>query len=136
MRRRTGSGTGHRRELWPVLVLLVLTVADIRAVGPNVWNGWKGQLLRGLYYRAEAAMTGGDTLADQEQRVAMAKDDFRETLSDWPEAALAAFVDRAYPSYWLNFNTEVHARHAAFVVPGYGVMPGVHPMRCPSGMNA
>ncbi|HEX4196869.1 MAG TPA: [protein-PII] uridylyltransferase, partial [Caulobacteraceae bacterium] len=25
-------------------LLLVLTVADIRAVGPDVWNGWKGQL--------------------------------------------------------------------------------------------
>jgi [protein-PII] uridylyltransferase len=29
-------------------LLLVLTAADIRAVGPNVWNGWKGQLLREL----------------------------------------------------------------------------------------
>ena len=27
-------------------LLLVLTVADIRAVGPKVWNGWKAQLLR------------------------------------------------------------------------------------------
>ena len=35
-------------------LLLVLTVADIRAVGPGVWNGWKGQLLRELYYDAEA----------------------------------------------------------------------------------
>ena len=41
-------------------LLLVLTVADIRAVGPGVWNGWKGQLLRELYYAAEQMMTGGD----------------------------------------------------------------------------
>ena len=41
-------------------LLLVLTVADIRAVGPGVWNGWKGQLLRELYYAAESMMTGGD----------------------------------------------------------------------------
>ncbi len=37
-------------------LLLVLTVADIRAVGPGVWNGWKGQLLRELYYEAEGVM--------------------------------------------------------------------------------
>lgn len=30
-------------------LLLILTVADIRAVGPDVWNGWKGQLLKELY---------------------------------------------------------------------------------------
>src|SRR6202000_3008268 len=42
-------------------VLLVLTVADIRAVGPGVWNGWKGQLLRELYHAAEQLMAGGET---------------------------------------------------------------------------
>ncbi len=96
-------------------MLLVLTVADIRAVGPNVWNGWKGQLLRGLYYRAEAAMTGGDSLADQADRLAMAQDAFRAAVSDWPEEDVRAFVERAYPSYWLNFNTEVHKRHAEMI---------------------
>ena len=40
-------------------LLLVLTVADIRAVGPGVWNGWKGQLLRELYRATEALFRGG-----------------------------------------------------------------------------
>ncbi len=40
-------------------LLLVLTVADIRAVGPGVWNGWKGQLLRELYGSTEAIFRGG-----------------------------------------------------------------------------
>ncbi len=96
-------------------MLLVLTVADIRAVGPNVWNGWKGQLLRGLYYRAEAAMTGGDSLADQVDRLSMAQDAFRDAVSDWAQEDVQSFVDRAYPSYWLNFNTEVHKRHAEMI---------------------
>ena len=30
-------------------LLLFLTVADIRAVGPGVWNDWKGELLKNLY---------------------------------------------------------------------------------------
>ena len=40
-------------------LLLLLTVADIRAVGPKVWNGWKAALLRELYYSALELMTGG-----------------------------------------------------------------------------
>src|SRR5262249_38427031 len=42
-------------------LLLILTAADIRAVGPGVWNGWKAQLLRELYYEAETLMQGGDS---------------------------------------------------------------------------
>jgi [protein-PII] uridylyltransferase len=37
-------------------LLMVLTVADIRAVGPGVWNGWKGQLLRTLYNKTPFAL--------------------------------------------------------------------------------
>ena len=40
-------------------LLLVLTIADIRAVGPGVWNGWKGQLMRELYAATEAVFRGG-----------------------------------------------------------------------------
>ena len=41
-------------------LLLVLTVADIRAVGPGVWNSWKGQLMRTLYGAVEALFRGED----------------------------------------------------------------------------
>jgi len=44
-------------------LLLVLTVADIRAVGPGVWNSWKGQLMRTLYARVEALFRGEDVAA-------------------------------------------------------------------------
>lgn len=37
-------------------LLLLLTVSDIMAVGPTIWNGWKGALIRELYSRAMAAM--------------------------------------------------------------------------------
>src|SRR3569623_666683 len=40
-------------------LLLVLTGADIRAVGPGVWNGWKGQLRRERYRATEAVFRGG-----------------------------------------------------------------------------
>ena len=58
-------------------MLLVLTVADIRAVGPGVWNGWKGQLMRTLYNQVAALFRGEDVacedpLADHPALVARA----------------------------------------------------------------
>ncbi|WP_376866858.1 [protein-PII] uridylyltransferase [Brevundimonas staleyi] len=58
-------------------MLLVLTVADIRAVGPGVWNSWKGQLMRSLYSAVEAlfrgeALQATDPLAEHADLVARA----------------------------------------------------------------
>jgi len=96
-------------------LLLVLTVADIRAVGPNVWNGWKGQLLRDLYYQAEDLMMGGDLAAGQNKRVAIAKDKLAGELADWAADAIEVYRERHYPPYWIAFNAETHARHARLV---------------------
>ena len=49
-------------------MLLVLTVCDIRGVGPGVWNGWKGQLLRTLYYETELLLTGGFSEVSRAER--------------------------------------------------------------------
>jgi len=38
--------------------LLLLTVADIAAVGPSVWNDWKGTLLRELYKSTRQRLMG------------------------------------------------------------------------------
>lgn len=59
-------------------MLLVLTVADIRAVGPGVWNGWKGQLMRTLYNQVAALFRGedvahADPLAEEDKLVARAQ---------------------------------------------------------------
>src|SRR5713101_5804152 len=61
-------------------LLTILTTADIRAVGPGVWNGWKAQLLRALYYETEPALTGGFSEVDRARRVAMAQAEFRAEL--------------------------------------------------------
>jgi len=91
-------------------LLLILTVADIRAVGPTVWNGWKGQLLRELYHRAEEAM--GGRLDARGQRVTAAKDVLRKRLADWTEAELDGHLARAPDSFWLSADIETHERLA------------------------
>ena len=61
-------------------LLTILTTADIRAVGPGVWNGWKAQLLRTLYYETEPVLTGGFSEVNRAQRVALAQTEFRDAL--------------------------------------------------------
>ncbi|HVT55090.1 MAG TPA: [protein-PII] uridylyltransferase, partial [Xanthobacteraceae bacterium] len=64
-------------------LLLVLTTADIRAVGPGVWNGWKAQLLRNLYYETEPVVTGGFSEVNRSKRIEFAQAEFREAMNDW-----------------------------------------------------
>jgi [protein-PII] uridylyltransferase len=94
-------------------LLLILTVADIRAVGPGVWNGWKAQLLRELYYEAETLMQGGDTAPARSARIEDAKRALSERLKDWPEELRERALTRHYDSYWLSFDPpelEFHAK--------------------------
>ena len=93
-------------------LLLILTVADIRAVGPHVWNGWKATLLRELYHSAIEMMAGGLTVEGRDSRVAAALAEVRELLPDFSEADFAAFAKSGYPFYWLSFDAATHARHA------------------------
>jgi [protein-PII] uridylyltransferase len=96
-------------------MLLVLTVADIKAVGPGVWNGWKGQLLRTLYYETEPLLTGGHSQVSRDRRVAEAKMELAARLSDWPEKERAAYLNRHYPAYWLRVDLPHKLAHAALL---------------------
>ncbi len=93
-------------------LLLVLTVADIRAVGPNIWNGWKGQLLRDLYYRAEEVLTGGHVEVGNQSRIAAIKETLASGLEDWNEAEIATHINGLYDSYWLAVPGESQIRNA------------------------
>ena len=92
-------------------LLTILTTADIRAVGPGVWNGWKAQLLRALYYETEPSLTGGFSEVNRGQRVAIAQAELRDELKDWPAEDLDRYIARHYPAYWLKVDlpTQSHA---------------------------
>ncbi len=95
-------------------LLLILTVVDIRAVGPGVWNGWKGQLLRTLYYEAEPLLSGGHATIPSQQRVEQAKARFAEAAG-WPRERLRRHYARFYDAYWLGTDTNDQLRHAALI---------------------
>ncbi|MGD8422148.1 MAG: ACT domain-containing protein, partial [Methyloceanibacter sp.] len=93
-------------------LLLVLTVCDIAAVGPGTWTGWKGQLLRTLYYEVEPLLGGGHTELTRSQRLQCAQSALRERLADWSDAEFDQFVGRHYPAYWIRTDLDVIAEHA------------------------
>ncbi len=96
-------------------LLLVLTVSDIRAVGPGAWNGWKGQLLRALYYEAEPLVAGGHTQLGSRDRVASAQAAFRSAVADWPTQDVDRYIERHYPDYWLKTETRKAVEHAKLI---------------------
>jgi [protein-PII] uridylyltransferase len=96
-------------------LLLVLTVADIRAVGPDVWNGWKGQLLRELFGATEAIFRGGrgaDPAASFARHLEGEAAGARAALLAADPAAIdwASAMENAY---FTGFSGPEHLAHAA-----------------------
>ncbi|MET0598280.1 MAG: [protein-PII] uridylyltransferase [Mesorhizobium sp.] len=96
-------------------LLLVLTVCDIRGVGPGVWNGWKGQLLRTLYFETELLLTGGFSEVSRAERAGAARRQLDQALADWPEEERARYVRLLYDNYLLTVDRADQRRHADFV---------------------
>jgi [protein-PII] uridylyltransferase len=94
-------------------LLLLLTVVDIRAVGPGVWNGWKRQLLTDLYDAAEELIRPGHKQRGRQERI----EEKRAALSAALGVNGKAFdklVQRFPQSYWIAEPDDVleeNARH-------------------------
>lgn len=106
---------GQVQSVERLRLLLVLTAADIRAVGPGRWNAWKGTLLRELYHSAEEIMTGGHAATQRESRVEAAKRLLRDQLSDWLNDEFDAYAARHDAPYWLSVDVATQRRHALLV---------------------
>jgi [protein-PII] uridylyltransferase len=96
-------------------LLIILTVADIRAVGPGVWNGWKGQLLRTLYTEAEPVLTGGHTAVSRKERVSASQAAFFARMPGWSDAQKTSYAARHYDAYWLGCTTDKQVKHAEMI---------------------
>lgn len=93
-------------------LLMILTACDIRAVGPGVWTGWKGSLLRALYYATEPLLSGGHSQVSQSDRIAEAQAELAAALPEWSQAKHEAYTERHFPNYWLRAEPELQIAHA------------------------
>ncbi|MDK2775268.1 MAG: [protein-PII] uridylyltransferase, partial [Tabrizicola sp.] len=89
-------------------LLTVLTVCDIRGVGPGTWNNWKAMLLRQLYKQTADALEGGLETLNRENRQGDATRALRQRLSGWDAAALDHETTRHYAPYWQGLSTDTH----------------------------
>ncbi len=104
-------GTTERLDM-----LLVLTICDIRAVGPGVWNGWKSELLRTLYLETESLLEGERATVARDRRVGAARAELRRALLPrWQEHDFDAYAARHQPPYWLKVDLGHKIRHAGML---------------------
>ncbi len=95
--------------------LMILTICDIKAVGPGVWNGWKGQLLRTLYTETEMLLSGESPEFDRNTRVLASQEQLRPALPEFPDVEFTAYVARHYAPYWLRTSLANRIRDARLI---------------------
>ena len=90
--------------------LAILTAVDIRAVGPGVWNSWKGQLLGELYDAAQERLRLGHKARGRKERVAAKREGVRERLGQRGDLVdgIGALMNDAY---WIAEPEDIIARN-------------------------
>ena len=89
-------------------LLTVLTVCDIRGVGPGTWNNWKAVLIRNLYKATRDALENGLEDLNRETRETEAKRALRAALADWGPKAIRTETSRHYGPYWQGLPLATH----------------------------
>jgi len=89
-------------------LLTVLTVCDIRGVGPGTWNNWKAVLIRNLHKATRDALENGLEDLNRDTRETEAKRALRTALSDWGPKAIRTETGRHYGPYWQGLPLATH----------------------------
>ena len=96
-------------------LLTVLTVCDIRGVGPGTWNNWKAMLLRQLYGLTAEALEGGLETFNRERAVDESRAALRARLTDWTAAEITKETGRHYDPYWQGLTTDTQEAFATLL---------------------
>lgn len=88
--------------------LFTMTVADICATNPELWNSWRAALLRQLYFNTRRALrTGLDNTVDREERIADKKASSRALLKN------NGLDEETVDIIWKNADDEYFVRESA-----------------------
>ncbi|MGQ0850014.1 MAG: ACT domain-containing protein [Actinomycetota bacterium] len=96
-------------------VLALLSVADARATGPDMWTAWKELLLRGLFEKVSQLLEGTTS-----QLPAELVDSVAQRLPDLPLGKLTDHLGGMPPGYLVRFGPELVAQHLRLAEPPLG----------------
>jgi [protein-PII] uridylyltransferase len=96
--------------------LFLVTYADLSAVGPDVWNDWKGALLLKLYLRSEMVLLGRAEIAGEEYWKSPKAQEVRETIQENLQPLVEDHIHNLGDRYLLAFTPWHIARHIECVV--------------------
>ena len=116
---------GQVQSIERLRLLSMLTIVDIRAVGPGVWNSWKRQLLHELYDAAEERLRLGHVQHGRLERIAAKQAQVGERLGK--RAALVAKYARQFnDAYWIAEPDDIVAKNLAQLDGAKGKPLDVH----------
>lgn len=94
-------------------LLYMLTIVDIRAVGPGIYNDWKGSLLRELYGATSSFLTGKPALAPK-AKAASVREQLFEKLPEKMRDRVAPIMSELSDNYFVSTDMPDLIRHGRF----------------------
>jgi [protein-PII] uridylyltransferase len=94
-------------------MLYLLTFADVRSVGPDVWSEWKGQLLQELFEKTFDLLEKGDFFQDKRsEKVRNRKRKVRAgLLEDFSETRVNRCISNLSTRYILSYRSREIIQH-------------------------
>ncbi len=94
-------------------MLYLLTFVDIKAVGPDVWNEWKGRLLRELYEKTYDALEKNEFyLEKRSEKVRNRKRNIRRALAgEFPDSRITKAINSLHTRYLMAYRSREIVPH-------------------------
>ncbi len=91
--------------------LFLLSYADLSAVGPGVWNDWKGALLMRLYLRTVRVLLGRSETSDEAYWLSPKAEAIREATAEPLRDEVESHIKGLGQRYFVAYSADQIARH-------------------------
>ncbi len=95
-------------------LLLILTVCDIKAVGPDIWNDWKGALIHELYIKVREKILNESSVKVISHEKNLKEEKIYKFLKNkvWTNKKINKYIYHLNENYWKLFQFDTIQKHA------------------------